>query len=923
MPALVSFAKGVITRIARHLMPEDSLIDAVNVVPDLLGGIKTRLGHALIATLPANVHSLYTMIDAMGNKVRYAGAANILYRATTPFLTTETSTPWDAENMRGFGEQTVYTFFANGDASLRQKDDGTTLTRWGIEAPQSAPTVAGGALPAGNVAPQLIEGWEYTLGTGLGTNPWDNPITDNSQYVKEGLYATFRQFYGYEDWVNPATYRDFVFIIQGKFTGQASIWGPPPQTYPAPKDLSTISGQPSEDEDEFVFWIYLSRTDIIKGFYVRFIDGAVETPTDVLAFIYHFSQSWYEAFIDNSQLTQQNASWTEIHLPKKLFQKKGSNPEAGAGWSSIKLIEFHFIQAGHQGQTLVYLDDLRLVRPATSQAGQPLGTGALTGKFRYKAVFARKPKAATAIGTTNATHAFTPGALPLTLSGGTTPSGHAIGSSLPVAEIVYYLSVAQSGGTIHAEYWNGAAWVTALTAPTLTATGYAQWKLTFQLANWRLGGDSSDKYWIRVYYSVLPSTAAVATAIAAYDSVVSARSNPGPASAEISVTNQAIALTGIPEPTTPGSADYDTQVTHTELYRTVGDQTGDDATYAFETDIPAGKTTYTSNILDAALGAAVELDNHRPAAFTTVAEHQNRLWGASGNIIYPSKPFKPESFPPLSAIEVATTGEPIIRLRQYDGILYAWTRARIYQVIGTSEQNYQTRELRCPTGLGAKFSVSRGDRGILFLGEDGDLWLLRSVGDAVNLSDDPHYPLFHGVSTNGITHMTTDLAIRPLAVSAWFSQRFYLAYASQGAPSPDTIWCIDDRTQSWWRDSRAVRAFHLERSGDVLLAAIGANVVQWDQGTTDAGTAISWSVTTRDLDEGTPESDKTLAQLAVELNSGGANVTVQGIVNWGASQIALGTVVSSALSQQLVTDVALTLYRALGFQLTGAVPVTI
>ena len=81
MPPQLSFEKGFVQRRARHLFAPGELVEALNVLPDEEGAVKTRLGHGLLGTTAqADVHSLHTMYRADETRVRYQGAGTVLYR---------------------------------------------------------------------------------------------------------------------------------------------------------------------------------------------------------------------------------------------------------------------------------------------------------------------------------------------------------------------------------------------------------------------------------------------------------------------------------------------------------------------------------------------------------------------------------------------------------------------------------------------------------------------------------------------------------------------------------------------------------------------------------------------------------------------------------------------------------------------------
>jgi len=145
MPAQIAFTKGLVQRAARHLYQDGELVDALNVTIDEAGALSTRPGHAVIdgPLDQLDVHSLYVNYDANAVQRRYAGAGTKLYRNASAIVTGLSGSRITFATLRGFGEQRLYTFAANGEPALRIKDDGTTLTQWGLNPPSVEPSVAG------------------------------------------------------------------------------------------------------------------------------------------------------------------------------------------------------------------------------------------------------------------------------------------------------------------------------------------------------------------------------------------------------------------------------------------------------------------------------------------------------------------------------------------------------------------------------------------------------------------------------------------------------------------------------------------------------------------------------------------------------------------------------------------------------------
>src|SRR5262245_24166923 len=132
MPAQIVFDKGFIQG-PRHLMPEGSLVEASNVLPGEPGALTSRLGHTFLGSVDErDVYFLHIAYDESQHTIRYQGAGAKLYRHFNPILTGLTGTHISAVTMRTGQELRTVTFFANGQALMRVKDDGTTLSAWGL-----------------------------------------------------------------------------------------------------------------------------------------------------------------------------------------------------------------------------------------------------------------------------------------------------------------------------------------------------------------------------------------------------------------------------------------------------------------------------------------------------------------------------------------------------------------------------------------------------------------------------------------------------------------------------------------------------------------------------------------------------------------------------------------------------------------------
>ena len=886
MPAQIAFDKGWIQRISRHQMPPGGLVDAINVTPNEFGALQTRLGHALISTTAqADVHSLATLYTPEGTRVRYQGAGTKLYRDFAEILAGLDGSPIDFASLRGFGEQTEYMFFANGQDALRVKDNGVSLTRWGIAPPTAAPSAVAGAIKT-----QTIDTF--------------NSATVDTDYTPTGCTLSRDTVIKQEG----ASALGMAVPADGVGLAKKAI---------AALDLTTFSGGGvATDDDVIRLWVYVQGLANLEGLQVA-LNFSAGT---------QFIDGFFISNVDLRQFIPSDGVYSEIRIPRNGFLRAGA---AAGDWNAINGIMFVGITNVGGSVTLKW-DDLRL------EGGYRIGDGVEPGTYRYKQAFIRKATIAGHDGKyVNGSTTYTDqtgGTLDLTTT--TNNDGHLVAGETPFAEVVYTVSQATSGGTpvYECAYWAG-SWVTFTPdeQPDFSTTGAHRIRLGFPAGPWHKetpagmtfnGIADTVKYWLRIRATTAPTiTAGQASSVKVYDSVVSARGNGSDFSSVVTAYKQPITVT-VSNPLVAG-ADLDAQVTHVEVYRTVANDTDDDhAASLLEGDVPAGSATFVSSAADAALGEILPFDNDRPLAFTAVMEHQARIFGLIGNRLYFSKAGFPESFPPLNYVEVSTLGDPPQQLRQYDGVPYVWTQSRIYQILGADETTYFPRQIQCPTGLGAKKSVERGERGIYFLGRDGNLWRLQG-SQALNISDEGHYALFHSTTQNGISPLNQ--AARSTCVGAWYNQRFYLSYPSGAASTPNALVFIDERTDTWYRDSRAFRCLHYDRIGNALVGSSGTNGKVWqlDSGNTDEGADIVITVQTRDEDEGQPEHDKELVQCTVDAVTGVVLLTVQAVVDYANTGTTLGTL-TSALRQQtpLGTAVGTSLKgKAIGYRLmaTGGI----
>lgn len=567
-------------------------------------------------------------------------------------------------------------------------------------------------------------------------------------------------------------------------------------------------------------------------------------------------------------------------------------------------------------------------------AGTSSTGGFLEGHYAWRQVYVRKPVIAGGVWGrwTNATNSYTlTGGYPWFITDNLgVNNGTVFGAPEPWEEVrLDQLSGGLTpGGQVDYAYWNGQSWVIWITTIFGIYNG-----TTFDLRNsfsFNAWIPLNGLYLLRMRILVNPPVVPGFNAATFYDGTFAARSNPSPpglAAGPFGATplNNAAGVIFSSAFILP---DSEPQVTHVAIYRTTGDDaalttsglTPGEALYFFERDYPVGANTHLSITPDNQLGELLEIDNDRPIAFDTIAEYQERIFGAKGNQLWFSKRGFPEAFPGTNYLNIGSLADPIRRVAQYHGQLYIWTKSRIYLLLGESEESYNTRLVQCPTGLGAPQSVAEGERAIYFIGSDGHLWALQGT-IAANISRLGHQQLFEGVALHGVS------GINPAALSAcvgyWGRGQYLLAYPAFPATVPSTSLLIDEARGSWWRDTRAWRALFYDRQANMMYGGlVDGKVVRLSSGLTDHGAPITGTLQTRDDDAGLHDGSKDLSQLVVELRTSATGVTVNPVVSYIVATTPLGTLISPTPDQLILPSPAPDTYRGLtfGYVLTGTAP---
>ncbi len=354
--------------------------------------------------------------------------------------------------------------------------------------------------------------------------------------------------------------------------------------------------------------------------------------------------------------------------------------------------------------------------------------------------------------------------------------------------------------------------------------------------------------------------------------VICSESNPSPVSNTASLTSDVLSLSTLTDST-------DSQVTHKIIYRT----TSGGSTYLRDQMIATGTTTGTSSQADTALTDLLETDNDPPPNANWCWTHLETMFlvqdPSNPHYLWYSKRFLPEQFPPSNFLEVGSPNDPLQCGLSHSGTCGIFTRSTKYQVLGNDASGFYVQEAPSHRGTPAPHSVCVSEYGVIFLSRDG-VYSTTFGGVDTKLSDAIE-GIFLGQTVNGYAPINWN-AVNLCYGRVW-KGRYFLAYCSGGNTTPDIMAVYSFIMSHWSFYDLAVTAINWEEDCDKLMIGQSDGTIhQMEVGTSDNGTAITMSATTKDYvgEEGSTvwklEAEHLLTALqspTVKLKIEGANQT--------------------------------------------------
>lgn len=269
----------------------------------------------------------------------------------------------------------------------------------------------------------------------------------------------------------------------------------------------------------------------------------------------------------------------------------------------------------------------------------------------------------------------------------------------------------------------------------------------------------------------------------------------------------------------------------------------------------------------------------------------DRAWVAGDlnnpHILYYSKKFNPESFPPQNALEIGKPDDPIMGIvSDYRGLVYVFTLSKIYSVFapgGSTPQVYPTAETEY--GLVANFGFTVGNGAIRYQSKDGIRSFRGGASELMTLNQDW---LFTGQTFGPI--VPADKTKFDQTLLAYHNRQMYVSYIDINGTRRRLIW--NDSYQRFRNDSVACNSLFVEKDKNFLLFSdTNGNIFQdrvnnFDDGGFSAGVqiknAIPLNFQSGYMDQGQPKFQKNYNEFTLKIDTQGETVTLQLLFDYGA-----------------------------------------
>lgn len=384
-------------------------------------------------------------------------------------------------------------------------------------------------------------------------------------------------------------------------------------------------------------------------------------------------------------------------------------------------------------------------------------------------------------------------------------------------------------------------------------------------------------------------------------------SGPNP-SASVTLAAQAASLTGIPIYSGPAGVTI-----FRRIYRAGGAQKN---ALRIAELADNSTTTYDDEMSDVAAEEAGLLfdainNNVPPNSIGVVGPYYDRLLyfstPAHPSRVWYSKQLQPYAVPgsdPLDTagnfFDVGQKGEAVLAISIRPRQIVIYKERSIWRVAGDPGAIDGTLEqITDSQGIVGRKALASGEGYDFFLSPEGLMSFDGETPKKISLKMDPFFLGEYPDNYNSSLGTPFFTPRRSQVCMAFRRGQLWISLPTDDVAINDATVKLNVTNQKWVQDSRGFTALYDEGQNGDFLGGTPAGVMAVEDNVTDAGVAIPLTYEGHFSNQGAPENEKMYADLVIEANTNGANLTVSAMTNNGQTVTALGFF--STLQRQTTT----------------------
>lgn len=308
-----------------------------------------------------------------------------------------------------------------------------------------------------------------------------------------------------------------------------------------------------------------------------------------------------------------------------------------------------------------------------------------------------------------------------------------------------------------------------------------------------------------------------------------------------SLTADKINLTNIPINSTDANTDTSYNITKRKIWIKGGTNPIYNE-YVLALTISDNTTTsYTGlDVSDVDELTLLEDDNDVAQLGKVLANHYDTFFmaGVDGfpNTLFYSKSGRVEQWPLAQAIKVSQPGDPIETIESRYGALWVFTRAKVFQIIGSPgsgilTSNFYVKETQSTKGAKSYRSPKRVPTGAYFEAEDGIFNFNGDISENV------------GFSVQDFINARTGTMV---GVGAYWDDQYVITLATENSLTNNVTLLYDFETKTWTSHDQGYTDMAVDEVNNRLYVATGNKIEMFREGETYA----AWEIRTKDISAG-------------------------------------------------------------------------